>query len=73
MAVGGEFGTLSEIALALKAGKLVFGLGAWELSRGGERVEAVQPASSPEDAVAKALAACAAGPDGESVAADRLP
>src|SRR3954467_9862276 len=29
VAVGGEFGTLSEIALALKAGKSVVGLGVW--------------------------------------------
>ena len=31
IAVGGEYGTLSEIALALKAGKPVVGLGSWEL------------------------------------------
>jgi len=33
IAVGGEFGTLSEIALALKMGKPVIGLGTWELGR----------------------------------------
>jgi uncharacterized protein (TIGR00725 family) len=33
VAVGGEFGTLSEIALALKAGKPVVGLGTWALDR----------------------------------------
>ena len=33
VAVAGEFGTLSEIALALKAGKPVIGLGTWELGR----------------------------------------
>jgi uncharacterized protein (TIGR00725 family) len=57
VAVGGAFGTLSEIALALQAGKTVVGLGAWELSRGGDAVDAVRPASSPQDAVAQALAA----------------
>jgi uncharacterized protein (TIGR00725 family) len=31
VAVGGEYGTLSEIALALKLGKPVVGLGTWEL------------------------------------------
>src|SRR5919199_2439349 len=31
IAVGGEYGTLSEIALALKAGKPVVGVGTWEL------------------------------------------
>ena len=33
IAVGGEFGTLSEIALALKMDKPVIGLGTWELGR----------------------------------------
>jgi uncharacterized protein (TIGR00725 family) len=59
VAVGGEFGTLSEIALALKAGKPVFALGGWELARGGEPVDAIVRAASPEDAVARVLAACA--------------
>jgi uncharacterized protein (TIGR00725 family) len=58
IAVGGEFGTLSEIALALKAGKPVIGLGGWELARAGEPIEAIVKAASPEDAVARALAAC---------------
>jgi uncharacterized protein (TIGR00725 family) len=31
IAVGGGYGTLSEIALALKAGKRVVGLGTWEI------------------------------------------
>src|SRR3954451_13632327 len=59
IAVGGEFGTLSEIALALKAGKPVVALGSWELSRRGESAEAILRAASAEDAVARALAACA--------------
>jgi hypothetical protein len=59
VAVGGEFGTLSEIAFALKAGKPVIALGGWELSRGGEAVDAIVHAASPEDAVRRALAACA--------------
>jgi uncharacterized protein (TIGR00725 family) len=58
VAVGGEFGTLSEIALALKAGKTVVGLQAWELSRRGERVDTIVTAASAEDAVARVLAAC---------------
>jgi uncharacterized protein (TIGR00725 family) len=33
IAVGGEFGTLSEIALALKMGSPVIGIGTWELGR----------------------------------------
>src|SRR3954447_8997654 len=57
IAVGGEFGTLSEIALALKAGKPVVALGSWELERRDEPVRAIVRASSPEDAVTRALAA----------------
>jgi uncharacterized protein (TIGR00725 family) len=48
IAVGGAYGTLSEIALALKAGKPVIGLGTWEID-GVERVE------GPEAAVKMAL------------------
>ena len=33
IAVAGEFGTLSEIALALKMGTPVIGIGTWELGR----------------------------------------
>jgi len=51
IAVGGGFGTLSEIALALKAGKRVIGLDTWELP-----AEGVERASSAEEAVARALA-----------------
>jgi hypothetical protein len=47
IAVGGSYGTLSEIALALKTGVPVIGLGSWEI--GG--VEAV---GSPEEAVERA-------------------
>ena len=59
VAVGGEFGTLSEIALALKAGKPVVALGGWELARSGRPVDAIARAGSAEDAVARVLAACA--------------
>jgi uncharacterized protein (TIGR00725 family) len=48
IAVGGAYGTLSEIALALKAGKPVIGLGTWQID-GVERVE------GPEAAVNLAL------------------
>ena len=33
IAVGGEYGTLSEIALALRAGRPVIGIGTWSLTR----------------------------------------
>jgi uncharacterized protein (TIGR00725 family) len=57
VAVGGEFGTLSEIALALKAGKPVVALGGWELGKAGEPVDAIVRVESAADAVARALAA----------------
>ena len=50
VAVGGGYGTLSEIALALKAGKPVVGLGA-----GTSR--AWRAVASPEDAASAALEA----------------
>jgi uncharacterized protein (TIGR00725 family) len=55
IAVGGEWGTLSEIALARAAGKRVVGLGTWELSRGGRAVDGIVAAADPEEAVALAL------------------
>lgn len=55
IAVHGEWGTLSEIALALKMGKPVVGIGTWELAKDGEPVDAVVRATDPDDAVAKAL------------------
>lgn len=55
VAVSGEFGTLSEIAFALKAGKRVVGLGTWELAKQGERVDAFVRAESPDEAVRLAL------------------
>ena len=55
IAVGGGWGTLSEIALALRAGKRVVGLDTWEVGRDGRPVEGVVAAGSPEEAVALAL------------------
>ena len=57
IAVGGEFGTLSEIAFALKMGKPVVGLGTWALDLEGLPGDPLQRASDPVDAVAKALEA----------------
>ena len=51
----GEFGTLSEIALALKVGKPVVGIGTWELGKEGEPVDAIVRAADAQDAVAQAL------------------
>jgi uncharacterized protein (TIGR00725 family) len=51
IAVGGEYGTLSEIGLAKKVGRPVVALASWDL--GGH----VTAASSPEEAVEAAFAA----------------
>jgi uncharacterized protein (TIGR00725 family) len=58
VAIGGGWGTLSEIALALKAGIPVVGVGTWELARDGTVVEGVVAASDPRAAVAEALRLC---------------
>lgn len=56
IAVGGEYGTLSELAFALKTGVPAVGLGTWELARRGQPVAAFAEATSAEDAVRLALA-----------------
>jgi uncharacterized protein (TIGR00725 family) len=55
IAVGGAFGTLSEIGLALRTGTPVVGLGTWELARDGRPEDAIVRASDPEEAVVRAL------------------
>ncbi len=58
IALGGEYGTLSEVALALKLGRPVVGLGTWELRRPDGRLDdGIVLASDPADAVRRALAA----------------
>ena len=51
IAVGGEFGTLSEIALALKMGTPVIGLGTWELGRDDLDRDPIVRANTAEEAV----------------------
>ena len=48
IAVGGAYGTLSEVALALSTGVAVLGIGTW-------RIDGIQPVGSSADAVARAL------------------
>lgn len=55
VAVGGGFGTLSEIALGLRMGLPVIGLATWGLTLSGEPVEAFPIAQSPEQASRLAL------------------
>jgi uncharacterized protein (TIGR00725 family) len=51
IAVGGEFGTLSEIALALKMSTPVIGLGTWELGRDDLDRDPIVRAETPEEAL----------------------
>ena len=55
IAIGGGYGTLSEIGLALKSGKKVIGLYTWKAQRSdGQHTEIVE-AESPADAVSLAV------------------
>ena len=54
IAIGGGYGTLSEIAMALKQGIPVFGLETWD-------IHGVTPCTTPAEAAARALAAARDG------------
>jgi uncharacterized protein (TIGR00725 family) len=60
VAVGGGFGTLSEIALALRIGVPVVGLRTWTLGLEGRPVDAFPVATDPDEAARLALAAASA-------------
>lgn len=61
IAICGGYGTLTEMAFALKAGKPVVGIGTWWLSRNADdEPEDVIDADDPHDAVRLALEAAAA-------------
>lgn len=64
VAVGGAYGTLSEIALALRAGRPVVGIDTWELRRHGAIDPGVVVAHDPVEAVATALRLAGRGPGG---------
>lgn len=51
IAIGGEFGTLSEIALALKLGRPVIGIGTWEITRSGLSLDPILRAKDAAHAV----------------------
>ena len=55
IAIGGEFGTLSEVAFALKLGRPVVGVLTWSLTRPDGTPEAWVVVANPEDAVARAI------------------
>jgi len=61
IAVAGGFGTLSEMALALRLGKPVIGLGTWELAREGRPVPAVVVAADAAEAAGLAVSMVRSG------------
>jgi hypothetical protein len=67
VAVGGEYGTLSEIGLALRAGKPVIGLGTWSLVRpDGSPDAGIVPVDDPDAAAELAIRLAGAGAGGRT-------
>jgi len=55
IAIGGRYGTLSEIAYALKSNIPVIGLNTWSMSRNGREDDSIIKVHSAEEAVDKAI------------------
>jgi hypothetical protein len=55
IAIGGGYGTLSEIAYALKSGIPVVGLNTWSLSKNGREDGSIVRVHSASEAVDKAI------------------
>jgi len=55
IAIGGSYGTLSEIAYALHFGVPVVGLWTWRMERAGHPLPPIHRAQNPQEAVALAL------------------
>ncbi len=55
IAIGGGYGTLSEIAYALKSGIPVIGLNTWSLSRSGRQDDSILGVRNAVEAVDKAI------------------
>ena len=55
IAVGGGYGTLSEIAYALAGNIPAIGLNTWSISRDGKQDDSIDYVQSPSEAVKKAL------------------
>ncbi len=55
IAIGGNYGTLSELAYALKSSIPVIGLNTWSLSRNGRRDNSIIKVDSAAEAVDKAV------------------
>jgi uncharacterized protein (TIGR00725 family) len=56
IAIGGSYGTLSEIAFAMGFGTPLVGLGTWKMKREGHPDPPIVSATTPEEAVTHALA-----------------
>ena len=72
IAIGGGYGTLSEIAHALKNGIPIIGLNTWSLSRNGLEDDSIIRVQSAAEAVDKAIALASKHKNHE-IAARRLP
>lgn len=55
IAIGGSYGTLSEIGHAIQSGIPVIGIDTWSLAKDGKVSSSILPAKSAIDAVEKAL------------------
>jgi hypothetical protein len=55
IAIGGSYGTLSELAYALKSGIPIIGLNTWSLSRNGREDDSIIRVQSAAEAVDKAI------------------
>jgi uncharacterized protein (TIGR00725 family) len=55
IAIGGSYGTLSEIAYALKSNIPIIGLNTWSLSRNGQEDDSIIRVRSATEAVGKAV------------------
>lgn len=56
IAIGGGYGTLSEISIALKAGRRVIGMDTWHATSSDGEAMSITPANTPQEAVVLALA-----------------
>jgi len=72
IAIGGNYGTLSEIAYALKGGIPVIGLNTWSPSRNGREDASIIRVHSAVEAVDKAVS-LAKGHEGHEIASRSLP
>lgn len=63
IAIAGEYGTLSEIAFALRLGKPVVGLQTWQLGRQGQILPVILEAQTPAAAVTWVISKIQPGTD----------